>query len=44
MFVNCTEDEINAPELNDSMRLDEAYRNELGMSYGQGGRGYRDWD
>ena len=45
VFVNRTKDEIkNAPEFDDSMRLDEKYRTELGSYYGQGGRGYRDWD
>jgi hypothetical protein len=45
VFVNRTKDEIkNAPEFDDSMRLDEKYRTELGTYYGQGGRGYRDWD
>ena len=45
VFVNRTRDEIkNAPEFDDSMRNDEKYRTELGSYYGQGGRGYRDWD
>ena len=45
VFVNRTKDEIkNAPEFDDSMRLDEKYRTELGTYYGPGGRGYRDWD
>ena len=45
VFVNRTKDEIkNAPEFDDSMRLDDKYRTELGTYYGQGGRGYRDWD
>jgi hypothetical protein len=45
VFVNRTKDEIkNAPEFDDSMRNDEKYRTELGSYYGQGGRGYRDWD
>ena len=45
VFVNRTKDEIkNAPEFDDSMRNDEKYRTELGTYYGQGGRGYRDWD
>jgi hypothetical protein len=44
-FVNRTKDEIkNAPEFDDSMRHDEAYRTRLGSYYGPGGRGYRDWD
>ena len=45
VFVNRTKDEIkNAPEFDDSMRNDETYRTELGTYYGQGGRGYRDWN
>ena len=45
VFVNRTKDEIkNAPEFDDFMRNDEKYRTELGSYYGQGGRGYRDWD
>ena len=45
VFVNRTKDEIkNAPEFDDSMRIDETYRTELGSYYGEGGRGYRDWD
>jgi hypothetical protein len=45
VFVNRTKDEIkNAPEFDDSLRLDEKYRTELGTYYGRGGRGYRDWD
>ena len=45
VFVNRTKDEIkNAPEFDDSMRNDEKYRTELGSYYGEGGRGYRDWN
>ncbi len=45
VFVNRTKDEIkNAPEFDESMRNDENFRTELGSYYGQGGRGYRDWD
>ena len=45
VFVNRTKDEIkNSPEFDDSMRNDETYRTDLGSYYGQGGRGYRDWD
>jgi hypothetical protein len=45
VLVNRTKDEIkNAPEFDDSMRNDEKYRTELGTYYGQGGRGYRDWN
>ena len=45
VFVHRTKDQIkNAPEFDDSMRNDESYRTELGSYYGQGGRGYRDWN
>jgi hypothetical protein len=45
IFVNRTKDEIkSSPELDESLIQDEAYRNEVGSYYGQGGRGYRDWD
>jgi hypothetical protein len=45
IFVNRTKDEIkNAPEFDESLRHDETYRSELGSYYGEGGRGYRDWD
>ena len=45
VFVNRTKDEIkNAPEFDDSFRFDDKYRTDLGSYYGQGGRGYRDWD
>ena len=45
IFVNRTKDEIkNAPEFDESMAQDETYRGELGSYYGEGGRGYRDWD
>ena len=45
IFVNRTKDEIkNAPELEESGGLEEAYRDELGTYYGPGGRGYRDPD
>jgi hypothetical protein len=45
IFVNRTKDEIkDAPELDESLMTDEEYRGRLGSYYGEGGRGYRDWD
>jgi hypothetical protein len=45
IFVNRTKDEIkNAPEFDESLTDDETYRGELGTYYGEGGRGYRDWN
>jgi hypothetical protein len=45
VFVNRTKDQIkNAPEYDDTLTDDEAYRNRLGSYYGTGGPGYRDWD
>ena len=45
IFVNRTKEQIkSAPEFDDSMLADEAYRGQLGSYYGQGGAGYRDWD
>jgi hypothetical protein len=45
VFVNRTKDDIkNAPEFDDSLIADEAYRNRLGSYYGSGGAGWRDWD
>jgi hypothetical protein len=45
VYVNRTKDQIkDAPEFDDSLKMDENYRNELGTYYGRGGRGYRDWD
>jgi hypothetical protein len=45
IFVNRTKDEIkNAPEFDDSMIGDDAYRGQLGSYYGPGGQAYRDWD
>jgi len=44
IFVHRTKDQIkNAPELDDSMVNEDAYRNRLGSYYGSG-IGYRDWD
>ena len=45
VFVNRTKDQIkDAPEFDDSLTGDEAYRGQLGSYYGPGGAGYRDWD
>ena len=45
VFVNRTKEQIkNAPEYDDSLADDEAYRNRLGSYYGAGGAGHRDWD
>lgn len=45
VFVNRTKDQIkSAPEFDDSLTQDEAYRGELGTYYGAGGEGHRDWD
>ena len=44
VWVNRTKDQIkNAPEYDDTLYDDEAYRGELAGYYGPGGRGYRDW-
>ena len=43
VFVNRNKDQIkNAPELDEERYHDDAYRQELGGYYGQGGAGYRD--
>lgn len=45
IYVHRTKDEIeNAPEFDDSLEADDAYRSELGSYYGPGGQGYRDRD
>ena len=45
VFVNRTKEQIkNAPEYDDSLVADDAYRQGLGSYYGPGGSGYRDWD
>ena len=45
VYVNRTKDQIkNAPEYDEHLYEDEAYRGELGSYYGPGGPGYRDWD
>ena len=44
VFVNRTKDQIkNAPEFDESMVGDTAYRGELGSYYGSGGAGWQDW-
>ena len=43
VYVDRSKDEIkNAPEYDDSLASDEAYRGELGSYYGPGGSGYRE--
>ena len=43
VFVNRTKEQIkNAPEFDDSLKRDEAYREQLGSYYGSGGAGHRD--
>ena len=45
VFVNRTKEQIkNAPELDDALLDDDAYRTSVGTYYGQGGSGYRGWD
>jgi hypothetical protein len=45
VFVNRTKDQIkNAPEFDDSLLADDAYRSSVGTYYGPGGMAYRDWD
>jgi hypothetical protein len=45
VFVNHTKEQIkNAPEFDEALVADEAYRANLGSYYGPGGSGYRDWD
>lgn len=42
VFVHRMKDEIqNAPEFDEAMYRDEAYRSDIGSYYGEGGRGYR---
>ena len=44
VYAHRTKDEIkNAPEFDDSLLSDEAYRGTLGGYYGSGGAGWRDW-
>jgi len=43
IYVNRTKEQIkNAPELGEGMEGDDAYRDELGTYYGQGGGGWAD--
>ena len=45
VFVNRTKDEIkSAPEFDQSMTSDDAYRGQLGSYYGPGGQAHRNWD
>jgi hypothetical protein len=45
VFVNRTKDEIkNAPEFDENLVGDDAYRGELGSYYGPGGRAHRQFD
>ena len=45
IFVNRTKDQIkNAPEFDDSLLDDDAYRSSVGTYYGPGGMAFRDWD
>lgn len=45
IFVHRSKDEIkNAPEYDETMSMDDDYRDRLGSYYGPGGLGYRDWD
>ena len=45
VYVNRTKDQIkNAPEFDEELTSDEAYRGEIGGYYGPGGAGYRDFD
>ena len=45
VFVNRTKEQIkSAPEYDESLVSDDAYRSSLGTYYGPGGAGYRDWN
>jgi hypothetical protein len=45
VFVNRTKEQIkSAPQLDEELVADDAYRGDLGTYYGPGGAGYRDWD
>jgi hypothetical protein len=45
VFVNRTKEQIkSAPEFDDSLARDDEYRSSLGLYYGPGGAGYRDWN
>ena len=43
--MNRTKEQIKAaPQLDEAVVADDAYRGDLGAYYGPGGAGYRDWD
>ena len=45
VFVNRTKEQIkHAPELDDALLDEDAYRTSVSTYYGPGGAGYRDWD
>jgi hypothetical protein len=45
VFVNRTKEQIkNAPEFDESLLGDDAYRSSVGTYYGPGGMAFRDWD
>ena len=45
VFVNRTKEQIKAaPQVDEAVVADDAYRSDLGAYYGPGGAGYRDWD
>lgn len=45
VFVNRTKEQIKAaPQFDEALLADDAYRGDLGTYYGPGGAGYRDWD
>ena len=45
VYVHRTKDQIkDAPEYDESLTQDEAYRGRLGTYYGPGGAGHREWD
>jgi hypothetical protein len=42
VFVHRTKDEIqNAPEFDEARYMEDSYRSDVGMYYGEGGRGFR---
>ncbi len=45
VWVNRSKDQIkDAPEYDETVRAEPAYRDSLGSYYGVGGEGFRDWD
>jgi len=45
VFVSRTKEQVkHAPEYDESLVSDDAYRKDLGSYYGPGGSGYHDWD